>query len=86
MFYSEFLLDAFTYKTCTGCPSVVHMDKGTENNKLAQVQCAFRTGNSDELAAEKSIRFGTSPANIVSMHVLLHLCMQYDMFVIPCFA
>ena len=48
------------------------MDKGTENNRLAQVQVAFRTNHSDELADEKSVRFGTSPANVVSIIILHH--------------
>ena len=42
------------------------MDHGTENVKVAEVQYAFREHHSDDLAAEKSFRFGTSPSNIVS--------------------
>ena len=42
------------------------MDRGTENVRVAEVQYAFREYHSDEFAADKSFRFGTSPANIVS--------------------
>lgn len=44
---------------------MVRVDCGTENVKVAAVQYAFRENHSDDLAAEKSFRFGTSPANIV---------------------
>ena len=42
------------------------MDRGTENTKIAAVQFSFREDHSDEYAGTRSIRFGTSPANIVS--------------------
>ena len=49
----------------TGCPSVLQMDKQTENVKVAATQYAFREGQNDAFAGNGSIRFGTSPANIV---------------------
>lgn len=48
-----------------GCPSVLRMDRGTENTKVAALQYAFREDGTDEYAGIKSVRFGTSPANIV---------------------
>jgi hypothetical protein len=41
------------------------MDKGTENSKVAAAQYALCEGHDDELAAEKSFRYCTLPANIV---------------------
>ncbi len=46
------------------------MDKGTENSKVAAAQYAFREGHNDDLAAEKSFCYGTSPANIVSLPIV----------------
>ena len=48
-----------------GCPSVIRMDKGTENVCVAAVQDAHRASHEDTFAGEKSFRYGTSPANIV---------------------
>ena len=42
------------------------MDKGTENVRVAGVQYALRSGHDDAFSGEKSFRYGTSPANIVS--------------------
>ena len=47
-----------------GCPAVVRLDRGTENVKIAAVQYTFRENHG---AGDKSFRFGTSPANIVSI-------------------
>ena len=47
------------------------MDHGIENIKVAEVQYAFCEHHSDDMAAEKSFRFGTSPANIIST---MNLC------------
>lgn len=41
------------------------MDKGTENVKVAATQYGFRETQNDAFAGNRSIRFGTSPANIV---------------------
>ena len=41
------------------------MDRGTENSRVAAVQYAFREFHADNLAGDRSFRFGTSPANIV---------------------
>ena len=43
----------------------LRVDPGTENVQMAAVQCALRSGHTDELAGDKSIRYGSSPANIV---------------------
>ena len=42
------------------------MDRGTENTKVAALHYAFRENDNDEYAGTNSVRFGTSPANIVS--------------------
>lgn len=48
-----------------GCPSVVRMDRGTENVCVAAAQFAFRAKLSGEELAEKSFMYGRSPANVV---------------------
>ena len=48
-----------------GCPQMVRMDRGTENGQVAQYQIAFRMSHSDDLAAEKSVKYGSSPFNLV---------------------
>ena len=48
-----------------GCPSVIRMDKGTENVLVAAVQYALRSSHDDTFAGDKSFRYGSSPANIV---------------------
>ena len=54
-----------------GCPRVIRADKGTENVRVAAVQYALRREH-DRLAAEKNIRYGSSPANnmvhIIGIH------------------
>ena len=45
------------------------MDRGTENVKVAAVQYAFREEHADDYAGISSVRFGTSPANIVK-HII----------------
>ena len=50
-----------------GCPSVIRADKGTENVRVAAVQYALRREHDDRLAAERSIRYGGSPANTVAI-------------------
>ena len=47
-----------------GCPSVLCMNRGTENSKVAAMQYAFREFHLDSLSGDNSFRFGTSPANI----------------------
>ena len=49
-----------------GCPSIIRMDRGTENTKIAAAQLSFCTDYLDAYAGARSARFGTSPANIVS--------------------
>ena len=46
---------------------MIRLDKGSENVRITAVQFAFRESHSDYLSGEKSFRFGTSPANIVSI-------------------
>ena len=41
------------------------MDKGTENSMIGAVHYALREDHGDAFSADKSIRYGTSPANIV---------------------
>lgn len=52
-----------------GCPQMVRMDRGTENSQVAQYQIAFRMSHADDLAAEKSVKYGSSPSNSVRSHV-----------------
>lgn len=33
-----------------GCPSIIRMDRGTENTKIAALQYSFREDHSDEYA------------------------------------
>ena len=47
------------------------MDRGTENGLVATTQIAFRSQHSDGLNGGNSIRYGASPANVVScMHLI----------------
>lgn len=57
---------------CSGCPTVLCMDRGTENSRVAAVQYAFRESHTDSLAGNRSFRFGTSPANIVRICMHIH--------------
>lgn len=52
-----------TVQSLKGCPKIVRSDCGTENVTLAAMQCSLRALHTDEFAAEKAHRFGTSPAN-----------------------
>lgn len=44
----------------------MRVDPGTENGLLAAAQIAFRSSGTDSLAGNKSLRYGPSPANVVS--------------------
>ena len=44
--------------SCSGCPSVLRSDYGTENAILAAIQIAFRYIHSDHMAREKSFVYG----------------------------
>ena len=46
---------------------MLRMDLGTENGLAAAAQIAFRRDGADALAGEKSVRYGTSPANSVCL-------------------
>ena len=63
----------------TGCPSVIRMDRGTENTKVAALQYAMREADTDDYSGTRSIRFGTSPANIVMKP---WLCVSVVMYLI----
>ena len=39
-------------------PSIIRMDKGTENVHVAAVQYALRSGHDDTFSGEKSFRYG----------------------------
>ena len=52
-----------------GCPTLVRMDCGTENVKVAAVQYAFRALGTDSFAGNKSYIYGSSPSNVVLYHV-----------------
>ena len=45
---------------------MIRCDCGTENTLIAEAQAAMRANHTDTLAGDKSVRFGTSPANVVS--------------------
>ncbi len=45
---------------------MLRCDHGTENGSTAVAQIAFRSNGSDSLAG-KSVRYGSSPANVVSV-------------------
>ena len=53
--------------SCTGCPQIIRMDRGTENAEVAVYQVAFHLSY-DELTANKSVIYGSSPANSVRFH------------------
>lgn len=46
-----------------GCPRLLRTDCGTENGLMATMQCSLRAEGNDELAAEKSHRYGPSTGN-----------------------
>ena len=46
---------------------MIRLDCVSENVKVAAVHYAFREHHTDQLSGESSFRFGTSPANIVSI-------------------
>lgn len=58
----------------TGCPTIIRMDRGTENVQVAAVQYAFRAYHDDQFSGSNCFRYGTSPANIVS-----GLCFSEDL-------
>ena len=46
-----------------GCPRLLRTDCGTENGVMATMQCLLRADGEDELAGEKSHRYGPSTGN-----------------------
>lgn len=52
-----------TVKQLKGCPILLRTDCGTENGKMAAMQCFFRANGNDEFAADKSHKYGTSTRN-----------------------
>ena len=77
-----FYWQGYVYCICiyVGCPTVIRLDRGTENVKMAAVQYAFRENHLDELSGEKSFRFGTSPANIVNILCCIYVIIIISMF------
>ena len=57
----------YTMYTCTGCPSIVRSDYGTENASLSGIQIAFGYRHHGSLRATKRFMYGTSKSNIVSI-------------------
>lgn len=52
---------------CAGTPRVLRTDRGTENSIIAFVQPSLRSEHLDELAGEKSFRYGKSTSNQVCL-------------------
>ena len=46
--------------------TLIRMDHGIENGLVGTTQIGFRACGTDSLAGPNSIRYGTSPANVVS--------------------
>ena len=57
-----------------GLPTVLRMDRGTENVLMATTQIALRSLHNDKFAGEKGIRFGKSTTNTVRIMIQLHVC------------
>ena len=62
----QVLLCSILSASCIGCPTLIRMDHGTENGLVGTTQIGFRACGTDSLAGPNSIRYGTSPANVVS--------------------
>ena len=60
-----------------GCPTIVRVDKGTENVGLATVHIGLRMNHEDEFAGEKCFIYGPSKHNIVSTA-------KSEMFILCC--
>ena len=52
-----------TVKEVGGCPRLIRTDCGTENGKMAGIQCYFRSEGVDELAGENAHQYGSSTRN-----------------------
>ena len=65
--------------TCTGCPTIVRSDYGTENASLSGIQIAFRYHHRDSLRATKSFMYGPSKSNIVSIS---YACIAVKFFIL----
>ena len=57
-----------------GCPALIRIDDGTET-LIGTTHIAFRSQQNDELSGANSIRYGKSPANVVS---------SIDMYICKC--
>ena len=55
----------YLYSGRPGRPSILRMDHGTENSFIGAIQYSMREDGQDPFSGERSIRYGTSPANIV---------------------
>ena len=49
-----------------------HSHKGTENVLITESQIAFRLHHNNGLAAEKSVRVGSSPTNSAYIKTCMH--------------
>ena len=58
---------------CIGCPALIRMDHGTENGLVGTTHITFRAQHTDNLSGANSIRYGRSPANVVSSQWELQL-------------
>ena len=56
---------------------MIRLDCGTENVKVAAVQYAFRENHGDVLSGENSVRFGTSPSNIVHNYIIGNVALAH---------
>ena len=51
----------------TGVPRCIRMDRGTENRLIEDIQISFRADHTDSMAGEKSVLYGSSVHNQVSI-------------------
>ena len=65
-----------------GFPQKVRLDRGTENTLIAQCQVALAMCHEDDQESARSVQYGSSPANSVSVvhmyniHWYMTLCIQ----------
>ena len=63
---------------CIGFPQRVRLDKGTENTLIAQCQIALSMCQLSEQDSARSVQYGSSPTNSVSMQdvTLMEQCIR----------
>lgn len=62
-----------------GCPALIRMDHGTENGLIGTTHITFRSQHTDNLSGANSIRYGKSPANVVSFQYALWCQSTHDL-------